>query len=108
MADGRLRSLNSMRIAWLCLLCLLQFSFGVNAEAAYTSPPSPYRLPFTEKDFNTLFPIRNPFYTYAAFSQAAKELSGLEIQVEMKGPFLLRISRKDLKTGNSAVVREDP
>jgi hypothetical protein len=91
-----------MRTAWLCLLFVVQSSLSPKAQAT-----SANRLPFTEKDFNSLFPSRNTFYSYAVFIQAVRELSSLEIQVETKGPFLFRITRTDLKTATASVVRED-
>jgi hypothetical protein len=97
-----------MKYKCIFLLGLFLLGAQLTVSAATASKTSAHPLPFTEKDFNALFPLRNKFYNYAAFRQAAQELSTLVIQVEMRGPFLFRISRKDLKSNVTTVVREDP
>jgi hypothetical protein len=108
MVEGRLRSRNFMMTKWLYLVCTFLFSGLLSFGAAPRTLPPAGPIPITERDFNNLFPLRNGFYTYAAFRQAAQELSKWEIQVEMKGPFLFRITRKDVQSGTASVVREDP
>ncbi len=62
---------------------------------------------FTEKIYNDLFPMRNKFYTYQAFSQAIKELSSIKIKVEKRDVWMYKITRTDLSTKKSTVVRQD-
>ncbi len=62
---------------------------------------------FTSKTYNDLFPLRNKFYTYTAFLQAIKELSAIKILVEKRDVWMYKITRTDLKTNKSTVVRQD-
>jgi hypothetical protein len=107
MAEGRLRSPDMLRIKYICLLGLFLFS-ACNLFATASEPALARPLLLSAKDFDSLFPLRNKFYTYTAFTQAVQELRTLEIQVEMRGPFLFRYTRKDAKSGTVTVVREDP
>jgi len=62
---------------------------------------------FSEKIYNDMFPLRNKFYTYTSFLQAVKELSAIKIKVEKRDVWMFKITRTDLKTGKSTVVRQD-
>lgn len=62
---------------------------------------------FTEKIYNDIFPMRNKFYTYASFIQAIKELSAIKIKVEKRDVWMYKITRTDLTTNKSTVVRQD-
>ena len=60
-----------------------------------------------EKQFNQLFPMRNSFYTYAAFIKAAKEMGLVKIEVSRRAVSVYQISRIDKSTGKSTIVRQD-
>lgn len=62
---------------------------------------------FTEKDFNRFFPRHDPFYSYAAFRTAVREMSDLHVQIERRGNWIFKITRSNLTTGNSQIVRQD-
>jgi hypothetical protein len=63
---------------------------------------------FTEKQFDAFFPMRDKFYTYAAFSQAVKELGQINIKVEKRDISVYKITRINKLTGKATVVRLDP
>lgn len=96
-----------MKFRWIGLLIFFMIInsclFVSFAQAQLPHHP----IPFTANDFNKLFPLRNKFYAYEAFNQAVRELKNLDIQIEKRGSFLLRISRKNSKNGEITVVRED-
>lgn len=61
----------------------------------------------TAKSFNSLFPLRDQFYTYPALLKAISNLGQLKVKIEKRGPFIYRITRTDKRTGKQTVVRED-
>ncbi|MVN21466.1 chitinase [Mucilaginibacter arboris] len=68
---------------------------------------TPLNIFFAEKIFNDFFPMRNKFYTYPSFLKAVKELSAVKIKVEKRDVWMYKITRTDLTTGKSTVVRQD-
>ena len=60
-----------------------------------------------EKEFNELFPMRDKFYSYAAFIKAAGELAQIKVQVSRRAVSVYRLTRTDKTTGVSTVVRQD-
>jgi len=61
----------------------------------------------SEKEFNELFPMRDKFYSYAAFIKAARELANIKVQVSRRAVSVYRLTRTDKTTGVSRVVRQD-
>lgn len=62
---------------------------------------------FSEKNFNTFFPLRDKFYTYKAFIQAYQELSKSAIKIEKHGNWIYKISITDKKLKTSKIIRLD-
>jgi predicted chitinase len=61
----------------------------------------------SEKQFNELFPLRDKFYTYAAFIKAAKELGMVKVKVVRRATSVYQFTRTDKSTGKSTIVRQD-
>ena len=61
----------------------------------------------SEKQFNDLFPLRDKFYSYAAFISAVKEMGLIEVKVVRRSVSVYQLTRTDKNTGKSAVVRQD-
>jgi predicted chitinase len=61
----------------------------------------------SEKLFNELFPQRNKFYTYAAFSKAVNEMGHIKVKVTRRAVSVYQIIRTDKVTGKATVVRQD-
>jgi len=60
-----------------------------------------------EKKFNALFPLRNKFYSYAAFMKAIKEMSLIKLKVVRRAVSVYQFTRIDKGTGKSTVIRQD-
>ena len=92
-----------------CLVCLgfkcakynKQKETGIN-------PKNQLSLILTEKKYNELFPLRNTFYTYSAFIKAAEELACIRIKVIRRAVSVYQLTRTDVRTGKSVIVRQDP
>jgi hypothetical protein len=75
----------------------------------YAQPPNPSAISFfSEKDFNLFFPQHNQFFSFKSFKQAVAEMSAVKIRIEKRGIWIFKITKTDLVTGKSTVVREDP
>lgn len=61
----------------------------------------------TEQQFNDMFPLRDKFYTYAAFIKAADELGNISVKVSKRATSVYQLIRTDKSTGKSATVRQD-
>ena len=57
----------------LSLKCGSKGNTGINVPSAVSL--------ISEQQFNALFPMRDKFYTYAAFMRAVKELGAINIRV---------------------------
>lgn len=75
--------------------------------AALPAAPAGIRQLLTAARYDALFPMRDRFYTYAALVRAADQLSAIKITIEMRGPFMYRISRTDRSSGTTSIIRED-
>lgn len=84
---------------------LLSFKCGADTSSAPVRPS--VASFFTEKDFNDLFPLRDKFYTYAAFVKAINEMSQIKVRVEKRSVSIYKLTRTDKKTGISKVIRQD-
>ncbi|MEO8885086.1 MAG: chitinase [Mucilaginibacter sp.] len=88
-----------------CMLWLGFKKYTVTVKAA-ARPATAFNL-ITERQFNTLFPQRNKFYTYASFIQAIKDMANLQVKVTRRSTSIYQIIRTDKKTGKTATVRQD-
>ncbi len=61
-----------------------------------------------EAQFNALFPMRDKFYTYAAFATAIKEMSNISVKITRRAVSVYQIVRTDKATGKADIVRQDP
>ncbi len=62
----------------------------------------------SEKQFNELFPLRNKFYSYAAFVKAVNRLGQVKVKIIRRSVSVYQFTRTDRSTGKSAVIRQDP
>jgi hypothetical protein len=61
----------------------------------------------SEKEFNAFFPMRNKFYSYAAFIKAIDQLGNIKLKITRRAASVFQIIRTDKTTGKSTVVRQD-
>lgn len=80
---------------------------STQTQAIERTPKVPFTAIFNWKTYEEMFPLRDPFYTYASFIGAIKALSTIVIKVEKRDTYLFRITRTDRATGKSTVVRQD-
>lgn len=93
-------------VSLLTIFMLMGFKCGnKNLNGAAQSAPAAPLL--SEKQYNALFPQRDEFYTYAAFIQAVKELSNINIKITKRAYEALQMTRTDKATGKSTIIRED-
>ena len=101
----------SLFIITASLLLSLKCASNNNQADAGNTPPPPQKAPvtsfLTEKQFNDLFPMRDKFYTYAAFAQAAKELGQVSVKITRRAVSVYQFIRTDKATGKSTTVRQD-
>ncbi len=103
---------NSMRLlVLLSILSLTGFNCGSSTSASTAAvtevkAAAPFNL-ITEKQFNELFPQRNPFYTYAAFIKAIQKLGMISVKVGRRSISSYEYTRTDKTTGKSVIVRKD-
>ena len=73
-------------LALLLPLILLSFKCGNNASAPIitTTPEIKVASFLSEQQFNNLFPMRDKFYTYAAFIKAVNELGQVQVKVSRR------------------------
>jgi hypothetical protein len=62
----------------------------------------------SEKQFNDLFPLRDKFYTYAAFIKAVDELGNIKVKVTRRSLSVYQLIRTDKTTGKATTIRQDP
>jgi len=91
----------------LCVVLLSLFSFKCGSAIKPTATPQGVSSFLTEKDYNSLFPLRDKFYTYQAFMQAVKEIGLIKLKVEKREVSIYKVTRTDKHTGKSVVVRQD-
>src|ERR1700748_3159848 len=91
-----------MKFALVAILfSFLNFNCGSNTGATSPSKKEAAFNIITEQQFNSFFPQRNSFYTYAAFMQAIKELSSVQVKVVRRGISFYQYTRTDKTTGKS-------
>jgi len=103
--------ISSLFIITASLLLSLKCASNNNqTDAGNTPPPQPKAAVtsfLTEKQFNDLFPMRDKFYTYAAFAQAVKELGQVSVKITRRAVSVYQFIRTDKATGKSTTVRQD-
>lgn len=92
----------------LSLKCASSNDNKTNAASITLPAPKTQIISFlTEKQFNDLFPMRDKFYTYAAFAQAVKELGQVSVKITRRAVSVYQFIRTDKATGKSTTVRQD-
>jgi len=61
----------------------------------------------SQQQFNTLFPMHDKFYSYAAFITAVNELGDIKVKVTRRAASVYQFIRTDKHTGKSTVIRQD-
>ena len=103
----------STRLILVLLSATLLLSFK-----CHTSPPSTTNVPavsskmpvssfLSEKDFNSLFPMYDKFYSYTAFIKAINQLGAIKVKITRRAASVFQIIRTDKTTGKSTIVRQD-
>jgi basic endochitinase B len=103
-------SITCTRMISLIALALTLFSFKCGSPAANKLPDNavtPVSSILSEKDFNELFPLRDKFYSYAAFIKAIREMGYIKIKVEKRSVSIYKITRTDKRSGVAKVIRQD-
>lgn len=75
-------------------------------KARVVAKPS-FSSVISEKQFNTFFPRRLPFYTYAAFIKAADELANIQIKVTQQSDYVFQIIRTERDKNKHTVLKQD-
>ncbi|QQL48356.1 chitinase [Mucilaginibacter ginkgonis] len=76
-------------------------------KAATQKKRSSFSTLISEKQFNELFPLRDKFYTYAAFIKAADQLANISVKVTRRAVSVYQLVRTDRSAGKTAIVRQD-
>jgi hypothetical protein len=110
-----MKKLLSVKLNLLLLLATIliaSVSCGNTSRSTSTTSASHPKVQITslvtQKQFDELFPLRDKFYSYAAFVKAAKELGNIKIKVSRRAVSVYQIIRTDKTTGKSTIVRQDP
>ncbi len=61
----------------------------------------------SENEFNTLFPMRNKFYTYASFIKAVNGMADIKVKITKRAVSVYQFVRTVKSTGKSTLVRQD-
>jgi len=61
----------------------------------------------SQQQFNTLFPMHDKFYSYAAFITAVNQLGDIKIKITRRAASVYQFIRTDKHTGKSTIVRQD-
>jgi predicted chitinase len=85
---------------------LMLLSFKCGSASTNLTKPAAFNL-ITEKQFNDLFPQRDPFYTYASFIKAIKDLAQIKVKITRRAVSVYQFIRTDKATGKSTVIRQD-
>ena len=102
-----------MAIAALCTISLLSFNCGNStvrntpAKAADNMPTPSFSKFLSEKDFNSIFPQRNKFYTYQSFIKAVNDLTEIKLRVTRRAVSVYQFIRTDKRTGKATTIRQD-
>ncbi|QKJ28746.1 hypothetical protein HQ865_02885 [Mucilaginibacter mali] len=81
---------------------------STKVEAAEATPTKASFSKFiSEQQFNDMFPMRDKFYTYAAFIKAVDELGDIKVKVSKRAFSVYQLVRTDKATGKATTVRQD-
>jgi predicted chitinase len=61
----------------------------------------------SETQFNAFFPMRDSFYSYAAFMKAVNGLGNISIKVTRRAASVYQFIRTDKATGKQTIIRQD-
>lgn len=61
----------------------------------------------SQQQFNTLFPMHDKFYSYAAFITAVNQLGNIKIKITRRAASVYQFIRTDKHTGKATIVRQD-
>jgi len=101
-------NLKCMRsFALLAVILLLSLNCSSNSNTNNVAPKISVTSFLSEKQFNDLFPQRDPFYTYAAFIKAVKAMALIKVKVVRRAVSVYQFTRTDKSTGQSTVIRQD-
>lgn len=98
--------MKTIKIITIFATSLMLLSFKCDTDNSTPVKPSVASF-FTEKEFNDLYPIRDPFYTYRAFIKAVNELGQIKVKVEKRSVSIYKLTRTDKKTGIAKIIRQD-
>ncbi|MBC7401105.1 MAG: hypothetical protein H7289_14290 [Mucilaginibacter sp.] len=96
----------STKLFLVLATALMLLSFKCGSRSTDVAKPAPFNL-ITEKQFNDLFPQRDPFYTYASFIKAIKDLAQIKVKITRRAVSVYQFIRTDKATGKTTVVRQD-
>ena len=88
-------------------ILLLSLNCSSNSNTNNVAPKISVTSFLSEKQFNDLFPQRDPFYTYAAFIKAVKAMALIKVKVVRRAISVYQFTRTDKSTGQSTVIRQD-
>jgi predicted chitinase len=86
---------------------MLSFKCGSTDNKVTSVGKTPIVDFLSEKQFNDLFPLRDKFYSYAAFEKAVKEMSQVKVKIVRRDVSIYQFTRTDKSTGKSTVIRQD-
>jgi len=89
------------------LICALLLSLKCTSNSGMSDHRAPITTLITEKQFDDLFPMRDKFYSYAAFIKAVREMGLIEVKVVRRAVSVYQFTRTDKRTGKSTVIRQD-
>jgi hypothetical protein len=78
-----------------------------NTGVTATTPKVSFSKTISEQQFNDLFPMRDQFYTYAAFIKAVDELGNIKVKVSKRATSVYQLIRYDKSAGKAKIVRQD-
>ncbi|MGF7082917.1 chitinase [Mucilaginibacter sp. UYCu711] len=96
----------STKFFLLLATTLMLLSFKCGSASTNIAKAAAFNL-ITEKQFNALFPQRDPFYTYASFIKAIKDLAQIKVKITRRAVSVYQFIRTDKATGKSTIVRQD-
>ncbi len=97
----------SLAFICICLLLSLKCANSDNGRAKNNADKLSVGNLLTEKQFDALFPMRDKFYTYAAFIKAVKDMSWIKVKVIRRAVSVYQFTRTDKRTGKTVVIRQD-
>jgi len=107
----KFKILTTPTILLVCALLMVSISCGNTGNSPATETAATPKVSFSkflsEKQFNDMFPLRDKFYTYAAFIKAVDELGNIKVKVTKRATSVYQLIRTDKTTGKSTIVRQD-